>query len=363
MDQRHHEKSRTFHKPSDRTSSVVGRVSGVIESSTDEKNISLCQQSNNNNPNRTTKPRTSKATKNPSTKKANKYFKTAPTPFSGLLSSKKKSSSPTTTTTNVHLHKSALTSSNELNSDSSHSITKFARLKSELAISLTEVRRLCTSWRSAELDLNDLMKQQKKNNSDSGEAWSIWRTKVNENLIDRCSGEDTKSSSKMETSKLFKPHVASFLAYLAVYGDKEVASTRLDPEAFMLYGLPRVKLDYLDKQQMSSSQSLVPNKLTIDEKIVQDKLGFESLYPFKGEISLFFYKGNKLVNYNVGLNHKGRGKKSNTCDLNEIVGSINVKEKVKAFENVVSCEPKTNPGYDPYAGEISNTKGSYLIYK
>lgn len=40
-----------------------------------------------------------------------------------------------------------------------------------------------------------------------------------------------------------------------------------------------------------------------------------------------------------------RAKKTAVSDLNEIVGSINVKEKVKAFENV-TCEVKSNP-YEP----------------
>lgn len=60
-----------------------------------------------------------------------------------------------------------------------------------------------------------------------------------------------------------------------------------------------------------------------------------------------------------------RVKKTAASDLNEIVNNINVKEKVKAFENVVSSESKNNASFSepPYLPEtqVRTRQGYYYL--
>lgn len=142
-------------------------------------------------------------------------------------------------------------------SESSVSTSRFGRLQASLASNLSEMRRLYTNWRRGGGGGSDVIKNRAMHD------WALWRTKVNESLINGCGSNDENDG----TSRL-EPHVASFLSYVGVYGDKE-PSAALDPESYMFFGLPRIKVDpgeQLDSEfrpnQMTRS---IPNKLTIDE--------------------------------------------------------------------------------------------------
>lgn len=289
---------------SSNTRTRINSFDGTVEPDNEKKRAAVsCEQPNSSalhQSSRTSKPRTlmltkpsKSAHKTTTTNKKAKYFKTAPS--SAMSPTKKSSSSTSRPVKSTSRGDDQVSSLVVLDSSDNMTSSKFGRLKASLAFNLTEMRRLYTSWRanSHEIDLREALSR----GGDVADVvgmheWAVWRTRVNENLIDSSiNNEDKKQveSSSSSSNNKIRPHVASFLTYVAIYGEKEPSSVCIDPEAFMLYGLPRVNLN-LDRfqqqqqqQQTQLIQNMVPNKLTIDERVVQDKVGFESLYPYKGE--------------------------------------------------------------------------------
>lgn len=210
----------------------------------------------------------------PKTKKS-KYFKTTPS-TTALLSPVKKATMATSSKTMksrtaempAYLIETRTSPPNtfarldavDTNQSLITSVSKFNRIQASLASNLSEMRRLYVNWQRGEVKPTP--------KGDLGiHDWALWRTKVNETLIvgtipDMSIG-DSNGANKIE------PHVGSFFAYVGVYGDKELPAP-LEPEAFMFYGLPRVKLTQISLQQQQpqtvrSINNVVPNKLTIDD--------------------------------------------------------------------------------------------------
>lgn len=175
--------------------------------------------------------------------------------------------------------------------DDSECCSKLSRLQSSLVSNLTEMRRLYLNWKRGEAD---------PIKSRSMQDWAIWRTRVNESLISPASHETVQALDAK-----IQPHVASFLAYVGLYGDKGADNVALEPEAYMFYGLPRAKIDegmlkqqqLLIQQQTKSMNPLVPNKLTIDDgcvdsfQAVRGKLIRPSIGKNRGFISFSGFRG------------------------------------------------------------------------
>lgn len=92
--------------------------------------------------------------------------------------------------------------------------------------------------------------------------WSLWRSKFNETLIKSCftpaklkKSIQTHNDLRLKSQSYIEP---SFVHYSSHYGDY----TNLDPESFMFYGIPRVRINR--KPTLAEEES---DQLTVEERL------------------------------------------------------------------------------------------------